>query len=277
MRIYRALPVLLHTRLCLKAVHLILCGGKSECDDSMTAGIRNSIYERKNTPGPGAYNVKKSSHSPEYKFGQYIPTSYESDIPGPGTYKPNLDFAYRPISKKITFGVGERTNFANSRAPGPGAYEDSSKSTCPRITTVKIASSSRNDTLNPYKTVGPGPAAYSVGVRVHLNGCRFSRAKRKGIYVDTVSPGPGAYPVKELLGKGSAKPLILSRRPDTTPHYGMFSPGPAKYIVGAKTCSKSFSIGRSYRDDVFSGNKVPDPLKYSPNYKANRSTSPSWR
>lgn len=243
----------------------------------MTAGIRDSIYERKETPGPGTYEIKKHSHSPQYKFGQYIPTSYESNVPGPGTYQPNLDIAHKPISKKITFGVGERTCFANNRAPGPGTYEGSSKATYPRPTTIRIARSSRNDTLNPYKTIGPGPAAYTVGVRLNLSGGKFARAKRKGIYEDSISPGPGSYLPKKILGIGSAKPLILSRRPDTTPHYGLFSPGPAKYNASTKSCSKSFTIGRSFRDDAFSGNKVPSPLKYSPDFKVNRAMSPSWR
>jgi hypothetical protein len=243
----------------------------------MTAGIRESIYERKITPGPGTYNINKLSHSPKYKFGQFIPTLYESDVPGPGSYEPNLDVAYKPISKKITFGVGERTCFANYRAPGPGTYEDSSRAVYPRTTTIRIATFSRNDTLNPYKTIGPGPAAYEVGVKLNLTGGRFSRARRKGIYENSISPGPGSYKPKEVLGVGSAKPLILSRRPDTTPHYGMYSPGPAKYKVSVKTCNKSFTIGRNLRDDVFLSNKVPGPLKYSPDYKKNRSASPSWR
>ena len=213
----------------------------------MTAGIRNSIYDQRKIPGPGTYNILSNSRAPKFKFGQYIPTSYESDVPGPGTYQPNPEVAFKPISKKITFGVGERTCFANRRAPGPGTYEDSSRAICPRTTTIKLSTSSRNDTLNPYKTVGPGPARYFAKTANRMQGGKFSKAKRIGIYMDTVSPGPGAYPTKPLLGIGTAKPLLVSRRPDTTPHYGSCSPGPAQYKVTTKTCSQSFTDRKDFR------------------------------
>eukprot|EP00826_Nyctotherus_ovalis_P053234 TRINITY_DN6885_c0_g1_i6.p2 TRINITY_DN6885_c0_g1~~TRINITY_DN6885_c0_g1_i6.p2 ORF type:complete len:184 (+),score=24.12 TRINITY_DN6885_c0_g1_i6:219-770(+) len=159
----------------------------------MTAGIRNSIYDRKQTPGPGTYIVKLSSSAPKYKFGQYIPRSYQSAVPGPGTYQPNHEVARRPLSKRITFGVGERTCFANFRAPGPGAYKVSTRIVYPTVTTIRIATSSRNDTLNPYRTAGPGPGAYIVRGQRLTHGGKFHMARRRGIYSKSESPGPGAY------------------------------------------------------------------------------------
>ena len=161
----------------------------------MAVGLRSNIYERKQTPGPGSYKIRLFSTGPKFKFGQYIPRSYASDVPGPGTYQPNAEIALRPLSKRITFGVGERACFANFRAPGPGAYKVSTRVIYPTVTTIRIATSSRNDTLNPYKTAGPGPAAYLTYSQRLSQGGKFHKAKRRGIHSKSESPGPGAYKV----------------------------------------------------------------------------------
>lgn len=65
-----------------------------------------------------------------------------------------------------------------------------------------------------------------------------------------VSPGPGAYNHKEVVGKEGSRRSMLGRRPDSAPASRQ-TPGPAHYSPKREFSAKrnpQFSIGTSIRD-----------------------------
>ena len=106
---------------------------------------------------------------------------------------------------------------------------------------------------------------------------RFGTARR-GIRWTTPSPGPAAYPPRVFIGNEGRKQSISARRPDTSPKYGLNTPGPGAYqIVFRKTAASGFTIGKEKRSNLsFEGRNVPGPLAYTPNDKIMRKTSPLW-
>ncbi len=199
-------------------------------------------------------------------------------LPGPCEYTPNHGVVERPISKRITFGSKQDFSFVGEKTPGPGSYNDT-RSAMRTANAIRIGRSSRNDSLDPYRTDGPGPAAYSPAKRsVSSCGGRFSKAQR-GTSWRSFAPGPGTYPVRQVVGREGTKPSLVARRPDTSPRYGLNSPGPGAYQVNSNRRSTTgFTIGKQKRgNESFSGNKVPGPLAYSPNDQQMRRTSPMWR
>ena len=92
--------------------------------------------------------------------------------PGPGQYSPDHKVIERPISKKVTFGSKTDFSFVGEKIPGPGAYE-SAPVLDKNFNSVKIGNSSRNDGLEKYRTVGPGPAAYNTRTERRGRGCGY--------------------------------------------------------------------------------------------------------
>ena len=246
---------------------------------SIAAAIRGSIYQRKNTPGPGTYSIPENAEGPKYKFSRRIlASSFQgTKVPGPGTYQPNHSLVEKPISKRVTFGAKADLPFSGKETPGPGAYIDPYLNTTLKLaTSAKIGKSARNDTLDPYKTDGPGPAAYSAKPERITRGGKFTKDKRRGIYWASVAPGPGSYPVRTLIGTEGTKPSVAARRPDTSPRYGEHSPGPGAYQVRTNKSSLGFSMSRGKRNETFELRKGPDPLSYSPNENPKTKSCPSW-
>lgn len=130
--------------------------------------------------------------------------------------------------------------------------------------------------MDQYKTAGPGPAAYLSRTERFTRGGKFGRAKRRGLEFYSAAPGPGQYPAKSFIGKDGPKPLVLSRRPDTSPKYGDHSPGPGTYKLMSRSMINGFTMGKSKRQETFGSNNVPGPLAYTPSDLSKRKSSPRW-
>ncbi len=252
---------------------------------SITTALREDASQQRNTPGPGAYFIPARSAGPKYHIASKLLSrsflASPEKQPGPCDYSPNHSVIERRVTIKLKFGTKSKLAaiLGGAQTPGPGAYnngdEDNQKLTFHSPSGVKIGRASRNDTLARSRTEGPGPAAYLSLSRVSTLGCRFGKAPRDRS-PRTPSPGPGAYSTREIVGKEGARPVIVSRRPDTSPRFGASSPGPCAYKIAMMRRTSGFTIGKQKRDRTH-GNAAPGPLTYSPNDKPMRSTSPMWR
>lgn len=119
---------------------------------------------RKNSPGPGGYNIESLAFStkPRFFVGEKLKTAKEvTDTPGVGSYNPSPEKTQKKLpsySMKAKLGsilVDEK----NASNPGAGTYElnMNTKKTAPKF---GFGSSTRNPP-KPATNV-PGPGAYRV-------------------------------------------------------------------------------------------------------------------
>ena len=95
-----------------------------------------------------------------------------------------------------------------------------------------------------------------------------------------MSPGPGTYNHRDVVGKEGSKRSMLGRRPESAPATRR-GPGPGAYSPQRETSAKRvphYSIGTSQRDATL-GQKhrlgTPAPNHYSPS-KATLLRNPTW-
>jgi hypothetical protein len=241
----------------------------------MPAAPRYSIHIQKNAPGPGSYTPIKTSGYPQYRFTRSIQRAsfVTSKAPGPGAYSPSHSFTERRIGGPAIFGTTRNSYSFTEKIPGPGTYDTSNLF---NVSSVKIAMVSRNNAWNRYKTSGPGPAAYANSVAEKPKGVKFNKARREATFDNTKAPGPGSYVSKSLIGTGTRKALILSRRVDTTSNTEGCSPGPCGYQIVDKGFKRGIRIGKSKRR--FSRtNAIPGPSQYTPKYEIEKQSDPAWR
>ena len=128
-----------------------------------------------NFPGAGSYTLpSKMSESQKYSMGARLRNDMSpmKNIPGPGQYDlQNKDNANFKNSKKFSVGTSQRGSLTNRslNVPGPGNYQDSlyHKNQSPRY--------------------------------------GFGSGKRPAMGKGTFSPGPGAYPTKNITGNEGNK------------------------------------------------------------------------
>lgn len=119
-------------------------------------------YFQEETPGPGAYNVEKSSRSaspfptsPAYTIaGRFNAEHAATEQPGPGTYNT------RSGESSPAYTLGGRQNQHHARdGPGPGAYTPHERPTSPAYTvTGRQHGSGRPEP-------SPGPGSYNTRSR----------------------------------------------------------------------------------------------------------------
>lgn len=121
-----------------------------------------------------------------------------------------------------------------------------------------------------------GPGARSITTRKQD---RFGKGTKGKTWQDADVPGPGTYSLREVVGAEGTRPTIKSRRPDTSPKYGIDSPGPGSYeVAGIKPRPTSFTMGRGERNrQNLEASRVPSPLQYRPSDALLRPASPVWR
>jgi len=236
---------------------------------------RCNIYDQKNVPGPGSYTPIKTANNPQCKFTRSIQRAsfVTSEAPGPGAYSPNHNSTEKRIGGSAVFTTTKNSCSFIAKIPGPGTYDTLDLSNVP---SVKIATASRNNGWNQYKTPGPGPAAYSTLVIEKQKGPKFNKAKREASFDNINVPGPGTYLTKSLIGTGAKKAIILSRKMYTTADIEVCSPGPCAYQIVDKGFRRGIKIGNSKRR--FSRtDKTPGPSQYTPKYEIERQSDPAWR
>lgn len=246
------------------------------------------------TPGPGEYEVSKTSLS---KRGQYIIGSSKRDFhlgsdigPGPGAY----DYAKSSLNPR---GVAAIKSGRDGRAigglPGPGDYEVSKSSLSKRgiaaLRSLSQAGSKSQSTpgpldYDPYqyeersKFKGgvrfptsnrdglggsiseiPGPASYEISKSsLRRNGYAVAKAPRNIFEKENV-PGPGQYETAKtsLSRRGVAKMSAATER-----SHNADIPGPASYDAFPKnTMTHGTTIPKSGRED-FKTEGVPGPAHY---------------
>lgn len=154
-----------------------------------------AMGDSKYVPGPGQYAsmefVGKEGNKISMKFRPQTASAQSIDIPGPGSYNPNMN-AVRHSTPGNTIGSGVRNSLKNdSSMPGPGQFnvgEDWSK----QQKGTRFGSSNRLDVARAQG--GPGPGQYSLQDRIHAQAPSYSMASRKGSgLTSNLMPGPGQY------------------------------------------------------------------------------------
>ena len=163
---------------------------------------------RTQSPGPGTYvapsafgnqAMSTKANGPAKSFGQRLPDPKQrsdASSPAPGAY----ELPSGRSSRAATFGIGERLKHPTSDAPGPGTHEVPSAfgpqadSTKPTHGGPVLAGRLPDRAI---ETASPGPGAYDVRDGVIGNGARtttFGNGSRTGDRIPrSTSPGPGAY------------------------------------------------------------------------------------
>jgi len=94
------------------------------------SAIRRPLYDTKNTPGPGNYEVRGKIEGPKYGIKPRrgdIGHMNRSKVPGPARYNPSLKYTnYKQPG--FVIGTGTRDDRKpRLRTPGPGMYTPSNK------------------------------------------------------------------------------------------------------------------------------------------------------
>ena len=219
-----------------------------------------------------------------------------NDAPGPGAYKPINCNTSAKFSMKGKHYIGttivitpdgghEKMTEANDRnVPGPGAYQAKTSSIYPSIST-RFGKEPRPSMGAVGAEKMPAPNAYNSDAKSCVLRAApaygFGASKRNSKN-DSEGPGPGAYPIKTIIGtetqgKSLAKRLEQQR---TSNH---FSPGPGAYSNKFSVSiysSPSWRIGTSTRDDEeklrMKTSNYPPPDSYNPCYKTVKERNASW-
>jgi predicted nucleic acid-binding Zn-ribbon protein len=262
--------------------------------------VLNKAFSKQNmlaqisTPGPGDYEVSKSSLS---KRGQYVIGSSRREFnldghggPGPGAY----EIARSSLNPKgVAIIKSRRDNGGFGGSPGPGDYEVSKSSLSKRglaalrslsQTGSKVQSTPGPLDYDPYHheektkfkgavkfstshrdglggSIGdiPGPASYENSrSSLKRNGYAISKAPRT-IFEKVNLPGPGQYdiPLSSLSQRGVAKMSSVAERSSNADN-----PGPASYDPFPKnTMTHGSTIPKSGRGGT-KLEEIPGPAHY---------------
>jgi len=169
-------------------------------------------------PGPGVYSVQsKIGEGPKFVMGQRTNSGgifVSNDAPGPGAYKPVSCNTSAKFSMKGKHYIGtsivitpdggheKMTEVGDRCVPGPGAYQAKTSAIYPSIST-RFGKEPRPS----LGTVGaekiPAPNAYSRDAKTAVLRAApaygFGASKRNKVN-ETEVPGPGAYPIKTIIG-----------------------------------------------------------------------------
>jgi Sperm-tail PG-rich repeat len=87
---------------------------------------QKKIVNNDKHPGPGAYNPYSpiGKRAPKFTFRQKFFYKLRSSTPPPNSYKPSYRLVEKDNFRKITFGLGSRSQIYGKadENPGPGAY-----------------------------------------------------------------------------------------------------------------------------------------------------------
>lgn len=220
-----------------------------------------------NAPGPGAYEARPViGEGPKASIHPRHENKYETEVPGPGHYDPNL----KSPQLLTHFPKSEKFAPIKSDAPGPGAYEAR-----PAIGEGPKASiHPRHE--NRYDSDVPGPGYYEpVNPKHKLVPIHFSKAPKDQSYGKNI-PGPGEYnPLQKEGGPswsfkapgrdGLARESVgsegrMSARYD--------SPGPGYYDINQSLSVSlpGFWASKSKKEPSYlHPSATPGPASYDPN------------
>lgn len=253
---------------------------------SIGTAQRGSFKSRALSPGPGMYKTNvDGNNAPKYHFGTKSVTDldkFKKSVPGPGQYNPASNgFNNNAFSFS---GRHDTNNKENMNKPGPGAYATSStlNKTSGKIGTEKKG----NQLVSKLVLENPGPGQYAPGGsdlnRQAAPKYGFGSARRgedSGVKNKSLLPGPGQYGYANNVKKDAPKYSLTSRRVDTSPLLGKYSPGPGNYNPSdefAKTSQPKYKFGSSSRKDL-RRDAGPAPNAYSSmGIDSRKKSSPSF-
>ena len=245
---------------------------------------KREVFEKKqDNPGPGAYSVPfEVPEGPKYSIKPKLvlmDDKNKNNFPGPGTYKP----MYKSASYFYSFGLKNKKIKRND-TPGPGNYQIRTEKDMIMPSYLFGKEKRENQTVKN-KIYIPGPGSYNLnkeGVLTRNPKYSFG-AKLKGRNYNTLSPGPGAYNLKPLIGREGIKSSIglkLNKTIDQEKN----TPGPGAYreskINFYKKKPPYTKLGKSKRLlEFLKINTNPGPGQYSSleGEKYTKNKSPSWK
>ena len=218
------------------------------------------------TPGPGAYEMPKSS-AVTTRFGQSERNKLKDDgFPGPGNYEipRNLGGTYKSLTSRRDPIVSK------DLIPGPGAYDIKHVYSTPAFA---LGSGARSNFIKPGDN--PGPGAYNPTLSKLPKGKSIRNGLRPNIVSGNNNPGPGEYKSSNIEIGDGLKLSMQGRKLDAKFND---NPGPGQYnpsINYVRSDPVSVNIGTGLRNSELRSqrNRVPGPGEYN---SVKRDNAPTW-
>ena len=138
--------------------------------------------------------------------------------------------------KSVVIGKAERMNWNRFYvSPGPGQYHPSSK-LVKRNMNISMPRAMKSPVYS-WKSVAPGPGAYSHNLKRYGSYSKFGKSKKKPTIIsDSLIevPGPGEYDVREsyiAINNKRGTKFLTSTRKGFVENKGI--PGPGCYNIGS--------------------------------------------
>jgi len=241
---------------------------------SWRVGTASRSTERKvEVPGPGTYNSpgKISTNAPRYGFSAKTAVDFKDFTPGPGAYDAAGSRGFDVKAPSYSFRIKSAHPGQNRvTAPGPGAYDQTSKVGNQKAPSYRIGSSKRDDIVRSGST--PGPGTYQTRPSTAADGPRYgfgSSERDASTGNGRTAPGPGAYTYKGSFDQGGKGHSLVPRRPDSAIFGASRSPGPGAYNPSASVkAAPAYRIGSAVRDtrDTKERASTPGPGNYNISY-----------
>ena len=245
---------------------------------------REVFQKKEDNPGPGAYSIPLDiQDGPKYSIKTKFNLTDDkkrNNFPGPGAYKP----MYQSRSYFYSFGIKHKNRNKNREyTPGPGNYEVRREKDMVMPSYLFGKEKRENQNVKD-KIYVPGPGSYNSNKDKILirNPIYTFGARLKGRNYHTLTPGPGAYNFKPLIGREGVK-STMGLKLNKTIAQGKNTPGPGAYreskINFYKKKPPYAKLGKSKRSEIVKINTNPGPGQYSfiESEKYTKIKSPSWK
>ena len=253
----------------------------------MTKDKRDFLKRRASGgPDPGAYTVRSTIDAgPKYIMGERTGSKEVipgKNSPGPGAYSPKRS------DKTFYYSLGVKLTsvfVTKNKAPGPGAYDQTSLVHKPTVLGAKFSISQRmgprSQTRNSKYETMPGPGNYAAKTDfVYKSSPRYGfgaspSKKADAAHRKTLSamPGPGAYNLTGIIGQEGPSKTISARFKDTEfEAASVKAPGPGAYEPNTEQIYQTapgYKLGSSKRSfpNIKTNVIQPPPNKYNPDFR----------
>lgn len=229
--------------------------------------------KRSEIPGPGQYNLSKSTNNcgisftkAEKNFDYNLPTSSNTDrnlrYPGPGSY--HLESTNSKITS-FKFSNDKKLQYYCKNIPGPGAYNISNSSCKSRSSSYSIGKSLKKSSL-PYsnETRSLGPGSYNLSKETDLKYKRIISVRignsQRNLHDFTETPGVGNYNLNESNKPKTYHANIPRAKRELSKSISKNSPGPGMYNTNPPKKTNGFSFNQTSRIKIVT--ESPGPADY---------------